>query len=60
MVKKLPYMFKDWKEYRDYLTENLIQQKDYKEIFKKRWAKDDDKYEGKMRNIKVLYKKHNV
>jgi predicted phosphoadenosine phosphosulfate sulfurtransferase len=57
MVKKLPYMFKDWKDYRDYLTENLIQQEDYKKIFKKRWAKDDEKYEGKMRNIKVLFKK---
>ena len=57
MVKKLPYMFKDWKEYRDYLTEHLIQQEEYKKRFFERWQKDDKKYEGRMKDIKVLYKK---
>ena len=31
-VNDLPYMFKDWTEYRDYLLENLTQDK-YKKYF---------------------------
>ena len=44
-VQELPYMFKDWYEYRDYLTENLITIPDHVEIFKKRWAKMDAFYD---------------
>ena len=38
--KELPYMFKDWKEYRDYLLVNLVQ-KEYWETFRKRWIGQD-------------------
>lgn len=38
--KELPYMFKDWKEYRDYLLINLVK-KEYWEIFKKRWKNQE-------------------
>lgn len=34
--KELPYMFKDWKEYRDYLLVNLVK-KEYWELFRNRW-----------------------
>lgn len=39
--KELPYMFKDWKEYRDYLLVNLVKQ-EYWELFKKRWKNQND------------------
>lgn len=55
-VKTLPYMFKDWKEYRDYLTEKLITIPEHQDKFKKRFLKDDVKYRS-MKNIKDLYKK---
>ena len=34
-VKELPYMFKDWEEYRDYLLEHLIEDEDRKARFRK-------------------------
>lgn len=34
---ELPYMFKDWKEYRDYLLVNLVK-KEYWELFRSRWV----------------------
>lgn len=37
MPKELPFAFKDWKEYRDYLLEKLIP-KDQQSIYKNRWA----------------------
>lgn len=36
-IKELPYMFKDWEEYRDYLLENLIDTGERRERFKKNW-----------------------
>lgn len=36
MPKNLPFMFKDWKEYRDYLLENIVKE-EYHELFRKRW-----------------------
>lgn len=39
--KELPYMFKDWKEYRDYLLEHLVK-KEYWDLFRKRWKNQDD------------------
>jgi predicted phosphoadenosine phosphosulfate sulfurtransferase len=36
-VHELPYMFKDWREYRDYLLENLIDNPDWRSTFKKRF-----------------------
>jgi predicted phosphoadenosine phosphosulfate sulfurtransferase len=39
--RELPGMFGDWKEYRDYLLENMIQRDDWKVRFRKRFAKQD-------------------
>lgn len=36
LPKELPYMFKDWREYRDYLLIHLVKQ-EYWELFKHRW-----------------------
>ncbi len=44
VVKELPFMFKDWKEYRDYLLENLIEKDDKRAIFKKKFDKLDEQY----------------
>ena len=44
-VKKLPYMFKDWKEYRDHLLENLITDEKHRLIFRKKFKRLDDKYD---------------
>lgn len=38
--KDLPYMFKDWKEYRDYLLIHLVK-KEYWELFRNRWKKQE-------------------
>lgn len=40
LVKELPEMFTDWKEYRDYLLEKLIRP-DLQHIFVKRWQGQD-------------------
>ena len=55
-VKNLPWMFNDWQEYRDYLTDNLITIKKYREKFKKMWIKMDSLY-AEMARPEVLYKK---
>lgn len=55
-VQKLPWMFHDWKEYRDYLTEHLITMEEHKKIFKKEWAKMDELY-AQMAFPEDLYKK---
>lgn len=38
--KELPYMFKDWKEYRDYLLIHLVK-KEYWDLFRRRWNGQD-------------------
>lgn len=38
--KMLPFAFKDWKEYRDYLLEKITKP-EYKELFRKRWQGQD-------------------
>ncbi len=41
-VKELPFMFKDWQEYRDYLIENLIKDPRFKKrlySYRDRWDK---------------------
>lgn len=43
MVKELPVVFKDWKEYRDYLLEAFIKP-EYHQLFKKRWKNQDSEY----------------
>ena len=55
-VQNLPWMFKDWKEYRDYLTEKLITIPENVIIFKKQWAKMDEVYD-EMLYPEDLYKK---
>jgi len=54
-VKELPFMFKDWREYRDYLTENLVQNEDHKKRFFKTWEKQDKQYED-MKHIQDLHR----
>jgi len=53
-VKELPYMFRDWKEYRDYLLENLISDKWIKEKFRKKFEAHDDNYRDEI--LEKLYK----
>ncbi len=38
---KLPFMFKDWAEYRDYLLENLIKDPEWRRRMGNRFAKHD-------------------
>lgn len=38
--KELPFAFRDWKEYRDYLLVNLVKP-EYHELFRKRWEGQD-------------------
>ena len=54
-VNTLPYMFKDWKEYRDFLTEKLITNEKQREFFRVEWKKHDKLYDM-LRNPKELYK----
>lgn len=54
-VKELPFMFKDWAAYRDYLTENLVQNEKVKAKFFKTWKRQDEQFEG-MHHIKDLHK----
>jgi predicted phosphoadenosine phosphosulfate sulfurtransferase len=44
-TKKLPFMFRSWKEYRNYLTEKLITEKKHQDIFFKAWKKMDEFYD---------------
>ena len=54
MVKELPFAFKDWKEYRDYLLVNMVQEK-YWDLFRKRWKKQnsDEWYKIHVKEILV-------
>lgn len=38
--RKLPFAFKDWKEYRDYLLEHITKP-EYKDLFRRRWKGQD-------------------
>lgn len=40
MPKELPFMFKDWKEYRDFLLEHIVKP-EYHELFRTRWKKQN-------------------
>jgi len=42
--KTLPFMFKDWMEYRDYLLEKLVSDEDIKKKFKRYFELHDDKF----------------
>lgn len=54
---ELPYMFKDWKEYRDYLVEHLVVIEEDRPKYHKKFAAMDKKYAG-MKHIDDLYKVH--
>lgn len=45
-VKELPFMFRSWKEYRDYLVEYLITDEAQRDIYRKRFAKEDRDFCG--------------
>jgi len=56
-AKKLPYMFKDWREYRDHLLVNLVTDQDYQEAMRKKFAQMDNVYAA-MKDISKLHKVH--
>jgi len=43
-VKELPFMFRSWEEYRDYLTEHLMKDGKMKDKFQKKWKLYDERY----------------
>lgn len=43
-MHKLPFMFKDWPEYRDHLLEKLIENPEWKEKWAKKFAEMDELY----------------
>lgn len=51
----LPFMFESWKEYRDYLLDNLVSMEDAKKRFKARFERMDESYSG-MEYIEDMYK----
>ncbi len=55
-VKKLPFMFADWKEYRDFLLEKLVVE-EHRETFAKKFADLDAKYgEMQKKGLDILHK----
>lgn len=56
-AKKLPYMFKDWKEYRDHLLVNLVTDPEYQEAMRKKFAKMDKDY-ALIKDPSKLHKVH--
>ena len=44
MIDDLPHMFKDWREFRDYLSENLILDEETKEIYRVKHKRMDKYY----------------
>lgn len=55
-VHELPYMFKSWAEYRDFLVEKLIKP-EQQDIFNKKFASMDVKYKN-IADITVLHRAH--
>jgi predicted phosphoadenosine phosphosulfate sulfurtransferase len=47
-VKELPFMFKSWTEYRDYLLENITTNEKFRERFRNRFKKMDEMYLGEV------------
>jgi predicted phosphoadenosine phosphosulfate sulfurtransferase len=43
-ITELPFMFKNWAEYRDYLTEKIVVNEEHKTIFKKKWIEFDERF----------------
>lgn len=56
-VKKLPFMFASWKEYRDFLLEKLITDPDWIKRFKDKFSAMDEKYaEMTIKGHNTMYK----
>lgn len=51
--RQLPFMFRDWKEYRDYLLEHLVKP-EYWEIFRKRWKGQESEHWYKVHIREVI------
>jgi predicted phosphoadenosine phosphosulfate sulfurtransferase len=54
-VKELPVMFESWKEYRDYLTDKLIEIEENRLKFHRKWARMDLVYD-QLADETVVYK----
>lgn len=54
-IDKLPFMFKDWKEYRDHLLDNLITDPKHHKVFRKKFDQMDEKYDFEY-HIKDMHK----
>ena len=54
---ELPYMFNNWKEYREHLLDNLVTDKEYRKKFANRFKLMDSKY-SMMVPIHIMYKVH--
>lgn len=54
--KSLPFMFKDWGEYRDFLLEKLIDNEDWKVRFRKMFVQHDEIYKDHI--PEKMYKEH--
>ena len=52
--RQLPFMFKDWKEYRDYLLVHIVKP-EYWELFRNRWKNqnDEDWYKTHVKEIVI-------
>lgn len=57
MPTELPPMFKTWKEYRDHLVDNLVQDEEQKARFRHRFAALDETYKL-MADISVMHRIH--
>lgn len=57
-IHELPYMFADWREYRDYLLENLITDKEKQEIFAKKFKRNEEKYLKYLSKPEKLFRAH--
>tara|TARA_B110000858_G_C17725779_1_gene437591 strand:- start:745 stop:1230 length:486 start_codon:yes stop_codon:yes gene_type:complete len=54
-IKELPFMFKNWEEYRDFLLEKLVKNESLKDKLKKKFILYDERY-AKMNNKERLVK----
>lgn len=55
-VKSLPPMFRDWRDYRDFLLEKLVTDPDKRERMRRKFAQNDRKYGG-MAHRYLLHKR---
>tara|TARA_R110000803_G_scaffold144898_1_gene210723 strand:+ start:422 stop:1570 length:1149 start_codon:yes stop_codon:yes gene_type:complete len=53
-IKELPFMFRSWEEYRDFLTEKLVQDESLKDKFKKKWELYDVRYKDMLMRDKLI------